>query len=81
MRIGRRDSDKIAVSAPESTIRIDTGRLDQVLNLSGEIGLAKNRLNCLRTDSLQGKTDPETMRRSTRPSAISICWSAICRTL
>ena len=61
MRAGRRDSDKIAVSA-ESTIRIDTGRLDQVLNLSGEIGLAKNRLNCLRTDLLHGKTDVETMR-------------------
>ena len=35
---------------------------NQVLNLSGEIGLAKNRLNCLRTDLLQGKTDPETLR-------------------
>jgi two-component system chemotaxis sensor kinase CheA len=61
MRTGRREHDKVAV-APESTIRIDTHRLDQVLNLSGEIGLAKNRLNCLRTDLLQGKTDPETMR-------------------
>jgi two-component system chemotaxis sensor kinase CheA len=62
MRTGRREHDKVAVAAPESTIRIDTHRLDQVLNLSGEIGLAKNRLNCLRTDLLQGKTDPETMR-------------------
>src|SRR3954470_3971458 len=61
VRTGRREHDKVAV-APESTIRIDTHRLDQVLNLSGEIGLAKNRLNCLRTDLLQGKTDPETMR-------------------
>ena len=61
LRIGRRDTDKIAVSA-ESTIRIDTTRLDQVLNLSGEIGLAKNRLNCLRTDLVQGKTDGETLR-------------------
>ena len=60
VRTGRREHDKVAV-APESTIRIDTHRLDQVLNLSGEIGLAKNRLNCLRTDLLQGKTDPETM--------------------
>jgi two-component system chemotaxis sensor kinase CheA len=60
MRIGRREHDKIAVA--ESTIRIDTHRLDQVLNLSGEIGLAKNRLNCLRTDLLQGKTDSETLR-------------------
>ena len=61
MRSGRREHDKVAV-APEATIRIDTHRLDQVLNLSGEIGLAKNRLNCLRTDLLQGKTDPETLR-------------------
>jgi len=61
MRAGRRDTDKIVVSA-ESTIRIDTARLDQVLNLSGEIGLAKNRLNCLRTDLLQGKSDSETLR-------------------
>ncbi len=60
-RTGRRDSDKVAVS-PESTIRVDTARLDQVLNLSGEIGLAKNRLTCLRTDLLSGKTDPETLR-------------------
>ena len=28
----------------ENTIRVDTARLDQVLNLSGEIGLTKNRL-------------------------------------
>jgi two-component system, chemotaxis family, sensor kinase CheA len=62
VRTGRREHDKVAVAAPESTIRIDTHRLDQVLNLSGEIGLAKNRINCLRTDLLQGKTDPETMR-------------------
>ena len=32
------------------------------MNLSGEIGLAKNRLNCLRTDLLQGKSDAETLR-------------------
>jgi two-component system chemotaxis sensor kinase CheA len=61
-RAGRRDSDKMAVSADHTTIRIDTTRLDQVLNLSGEIGLAKNRLNCLRTDLLQGRSDAETMR-------------------
>jgi len=61
-RAGRRETDKVAVAATESTIRIDTNRLDQVLNLSGEIGLAKNRLNCLRTDLLQGRTDTETLR-------------------
>lgn len=51
-----------AIVAKETTIRIDTVRLDQVLNLSGEIGLTKNRLNCLRADILQGKSDAETMR-------------------
>src|SRR6478672_6046166 len=35
VRTGRRENDKVAVAAPESTIRIDTHRLDQVLNLSG----------------------------------------------
>ncbi len=59
---GRRDSDRVVTSAEPTTIRIDTSRLDQVLNLSGEIGLAKNRLNCLRTDLLQGRTDVETLR-------------------
>ena len=38
----------------ESTIRVDTARFDQILNLSGEIGLTKNRLNCLR-DALNGE--------------------------
>jgi two-component system chemotaxis sensor kinase CheA len=61
-RTGRRDSDRIAVSAAETTIRVDTHRLDQVLNLSGEIGLAKNRLTCLRSDLLQGRTDADTLR-------------------
>ena len=51
-----------AIVAKETTIRIDTVRLDQVLNLSGEIGLTKNRLNCLRADILQGKSDAETLR-------------------
>ncbi len=60
-RSGRRDSDKVAV-AKDSTIRIDTSRLDQVLNLSGEIGLTKNRLTCLRTELLAGKTDTLTLR-------------------
>ncbi|MDR2188656.1 MAG: chemotaxis protein CheA [Azonexus sp.] len=45
----------------ESTIRVDTSRLDQVLNLSGEIGLTKNRLTSLRADILAGKNDAETL--------------------
>ena len=58
--VGRRDGDRVAVSR-DATIRIDTQRLDQVLNLSGEIGLARNRLNCLRRDILSGKRDGETL--------------------
>src|SRR4051812_16417051 len=38
---GRRATDKVAVPR-DATIRIDTTRLDQVLTLSGELGLAKN---------------------------------------
>ncbi|MDR0996252.1 MAG: chemotaxis protein CheA, partial [Zoogloeaceae bacterium] len=45
----------------DTTIRVDTARLDQVLNLSGEIGLTKNRLTSLRADILAGKNDPETL--------------------
>jgi two-component system, chemotaxis family, sensor kinase CheA len=50
------------LAAQETTIRIDTVRLDQVLNLSGEIGLTKNRLTTLRTDILAGRTDPTTLK-------------------
>lgn len=49
-------------AAKENSIRIDTSRFDQILNLSGEIGLTKNRLTCLRKDLLQGKNDEETRR-------------------
>ncbi len=56
---GRRTEEKAA--AREATIRVDTARLDQVLNLSGEIGLTKNRLTSLRADILAGRTDPETL--------------------
>src|SRR5574343_318405 len=45
----------------ENTIRVDTSRLDQVLNLSGEIGLTKNRMTSLRADVLAGKNDGETL--------------------
>ena len=59
--IGRREGDMTASEAKESTIRVDTGRLDQVLNLSGEIGLTKNRLTHLRSDIIQGRHDADTM--------------------
>ncbi len=57
---GRRADEKAA--AREATIRVDTTRLDQVLNLSGEIGLTKNRLTSLRADILAGRTDSETLQ-------------------
>jgi two-component system chemotaxis sensor kinase CheA len=50
-----------AGAARDSTIRVDTARLDQVLNLSGEIGLTKNRLTSLRVDILAGKRDADTL--------------------
>ena len=55
--VGRRDSEK----SRDNSIRVDTSRLDQVLNLSGEIGLTKNRLNALRSDILNGRNDTETL--------------------
>ncbi len=53
---GRRENE----TGKDNTIRVDTDRLDQVLNLSGEIGLTKNRLTHLRTDILQGRSDAAT---------------------
>lgn len=51
-----------AAAAKDTTIRVDTSRLDQVLNLSGEIGLTKNRLTCIRTAIMQGKIDQDTIK-------------------
>ena len=69
--VGRRVTDKPGASGPvgrresekqrDNSIRVDTARLDQVLNLSGEIGLTKNRLNALRSDILNGRSDTETL--------------------
>jgi two-component system chemotaxis sensor kinase CheA len=69
--LGRRATDRPGVNAPtgrrvderqrDTSIRVDTTRLDQVLNLSGEIGLTKNRLNALRSDILNGRNDTETL--------------------
>ena len=70
--IGRRTTDKPGYQGPvsgrrpdeksrDNSIRVDTSRLDQVLNLSGEIGLTKNRLNSLRSDILNGRSDTDTM--------------------
>jgi len=60
--IGRRDGDVPIKEAKELTIRVETSRLDQVLNLSGEIGLTKNRLTHLRSNLLQGRNDVDTLR-------------------
>lgn len=60
--VGRRDGDISTKEAKETTIRVDTDRLDQVLNLSGEIGLTKNRLTHLRSDILQGRNDADVLR-------------------
>ena len=70
--VGRRTTDKPGYQGPaggrregerqrDNSIRVDTSRLDQVLNLSGEIGLTKNRLNALRSDILNGKNDTDTL--------------------
>lgn len=55
----RRDTDP---PAKDNTIRVDTDRLDQVLNLSGEIGLTKNRLTHLRSDILHGNASAATLK-------------------
>ncbi len=55
--VGRRDSEKTR----DNSIRVDTSRLDQVLNLSGEIGLTKNRLTSLRSDLIHGRSDANTL--------------------
>jgi len=60
--VGRRPGDVPVKEAKEATIRVDTNRLDQVLNLSGEIGLTKNRLTHLRSDIMQGNRDADTLR-------------------
>ena len=46
----------------ENTIRVDTARFDQILNLSGEIGLTKNRLNCLFQTIASGVTNDELIK-------------------
>ncbi|HEY1328110.1 MAG TPA: chemotaxis protein CheA [Casimicrobiaceae bacterium] len=45
----------IKLPSKESTLRVDVERFDQILNLSGEIGLTKNRLVCLRSDLVAGR--------------------------
>jgi two-component system chemotaxis sensor kinase CheA len=58
----REPSASAPPAARETTVRVDTERLDHVLTLSGEIGLIKNRLTRLRSDLLGGRTDADTLR-------------------
>ena len=51
-----------ALTRGETTLRVDTARLDQVLNLAGEIGLAKNRLNCVKGELLAGRTGADALK-------------------
>lgn len=49
-------------AAKDTSIRVDTDRLDYVLTLSGEIGLTKNRLTSLRNGILKGDNDGATLK-------------------
>ena len=61
LAIGQSQDDLSAKEAAKSTLRVDSDRLDQLLNISGEIGLSKSRLTHLRTDIIQGRIDADTM--------------------
>ena len=54
--------DTKAAVTRDGNLRVDTARFDRILNLSGEIGLTKNRLNCLRVDLLRGERNVETLK-------------------
>lgn len=49
-------------SNKDSSLRIDVSRFDQILNLTGEVGLTKNRLLCLRQDIVVGRASNETFK-------------------
>jgi len=61
IEFGRIENSEPEVVASKSTMRVDTERLDQLLNISGEIGLTKSRLTHLRTEVIQGRMDADTM--------------------
>ncbi|MDO8893037.1 MAG: chemotaxis protein CheA [Sulfurimicrobium sp.] len=58
----RAAAPQATAAVKETTIRVDTTRLDQVLTYTGEIGLTKNRLTSLRADILAGKQDASTLK-------------------
>jgi len=47
----------VAPAPVENTIKVDTARFDQILNLSGELGLARNRLAFLKHRLASGDPD------------------------
>ncbi|HEY9396973.1 MAG TPA: Hpt domain-containing protein, partial [Burkholderiales bacterium] len=51
-----------APAQKETTLRVDTHRFDQILNLSGEIGLTKNRLMCLKRDLQRGGSEGDALK-------------------
>jgi len=51
-----------SASNKDSSLRIDVSRFDQILNLTGEVGLTKNRLLCLRQDIVCGRASNETFK-------------------
>jgi len=61
LAIGQSADDVSAIEATKATMRVDTDRMDKLLNISGEIGLTKSRLTHLRTDIIQGRIDADTM--------------------
>jgi len=62
---------------PETTIRVDTKRLDAIVNLTGELVLARNRLKTLR---MQLKDEELDRAVATLDSATSRLQSAVMRT-
>jgi two-component system chemotaxis sensor kinase CheA len=52
--------------AKETTLRIDVDRFDQILNLSGEVGLIKNRIARLRTELVASAPGNETVKQLDR---------------
>jgi two-component system chemotaxis sensor kinase CheA len=50
----------------DSTLRIDVERFDQILNLSGEVGLIKNRIARLRSELVSAAPGNETIKQLDR---------------
>jgi two-component system chemotaxis sensor kinase CheA len=61
-RAGASSGARPGTPQKETTLRIDTVRFDQILNLSGEIGLMKNRLACIKRDLVAGSRDEGQLR-------------------